>query len=64
MKERKSNRWEFPKYYVAKDGRKFEYDKYLNHGYGGKKHGYEDLPKDGYPYTIEFEKIPKPSWWK
>lgn len=44
------------KYYVSlKTGNKYLCSEYINHGYGGFKHGYKDLPKDEYPYTFEYE---------
>jgi hypothetical protein len=52
--------WERPVYYVTKDGRKFEYEKYLN--VETKKHGKLPLPKDGYPYIIEYEDIKRPDY--
>ena len=41
------------KYYKSKvTGNLYEFNKYTNHGYGGTKLDYIDLPKDEYPYTI------------
>lgn len=46
---------EKPKYWVSLiTGNKYLYEDYSNHGYGGVKHGWNDLP-DEYPYTIEYE---------
>lgn len=37
-------------------GNTFCVKKYVNHGYGGLHHGFMDLPKEEYPYTLLFEK--------
>jgi hypothetical protein len=42
-------------------GKEYEYGDYANHGYGGIKNGYKDLPLDEYPYTFIYETI-KPIW--
>lgn len=50
---------EKPKYWVSLvTGNKYPYKEYANHGWGGIKHGWSDLPKDEYPYTIEYEEKP------
>lgn len=42
-----------PKYYMSTvTSNKYDYKDYINHGYGGIKHGYIDLPKDEYPYLL------------
>jgi hypothetical protein len=43
--------------WVSKDGVKFDYAKYINHGKGCGilDNGFLDLPKEGYPYTIEYD---------
>ena len=38
-------------------GKKYPYAEYTNHGYGGVKHGFKDLPHDEYPYLLEYEPI-------
>lgn len=45
------------KYYVGKTGNKYPVKEYINHGFGGIYRNFKDLPKDEYPYTIEYEKI-------
>lgn len=47
-----------------KTGNTFPYDEYVNHGYGGIHRGKKDLPKDEYPYTVDFEIIDDPEWMK
>jgi hypothetical protein len=45
-----------PRYYRSDvTGNMYDYKKYNNHGHGGNKYGYEDLPSDGYPYTIIYD---------
>jgi len=47
-----------PTFHISlKTGNKFPYKKYASHGKGGIYQGYEDLPKDEYPYTLEYEKV-------
>ena len=42
-----------PKYHKSTvTGNMYDYMEYTNHGYGGVKHGYMDLPKDEYPYLL------------
>lgn len=43
-------------------GKRYAYDEYTNHGYGGIKYGFKDLPADEYPYTVIYEDRPKPKW--
>lgn len=41
-------------YYVSeKTGNRYATDEYHNHGYGGLKNGYKDLPLDEYPYIFD-----------
>lgn len=55
---------EKPKYWVSlKTGNKYPYYEYINHGWGGERHGKKDLPKE-YPYTIEYEESEIPLWMK
>lgn len=43
-----------PMYYVSEiTGNKYPYDDYINHGWGGIKYTYKDLPLDEYPYSVE-----------
>lgn len=49
LEERVATHW------VSRLGNKFLLIEYSNHGYGGIHHGTKDLPKDEYPYTIQFE---------
>ena len=54
-----------PKYWLSlTTGNKFSYYDHANHGWGGEKHGRKDLPKDEYPFTIEYEEPKIPSWMK
>lgn len=40
--------------YVSEiSGNKYSKEEYINHGYGGTKHGLKDLPEDEYPYYYE-----------
>lgn len=42
-----------PAYYESKiTGNRYSYSDYVNHGCGGYKMGYMDLPKDEYPYKL------------
>lgn len=44
-----------PKYYIHnKTLEKLPYNKYWNGGRGEDRDGMKDLPKDGYPYKIEY----------
>ncbi len=36
-------------------GKEYPYDEYTNHGWGGVKRGFKDLPAAEYPYTIIYE---------
>ena len=40
--------------YVGNTGNKYPIATYINHGKGGIYKGFKDLPKDEYPYTIEY----------
>lgn len=41
-------------YYISeKTGNRYPTDEYHNHGYGGLKNGYKDLPLDEYPYIFD-----------
>ena len=40
--------------YIGKSGKKYPYNEYLNHGYGGISGGRKDLPVEDYPYTFEY----------
>lgn len=42
--------------------KQYSYSEYTNHGYGGEKHGYKDLPSEGYPYTIIYSPSEIPVW--
>jgi len=43
-----------PVFYVSDvTGNKYPYDEYHNHGWGGIKRGFKDLPHDEYPYSTE-----------
>ena len=42
-----------PCYISLKTGKRYPRRLYLNHGYGGKMYEKEDLPKNGYPYSVE-----------
>lgn len=40
-------------YYVSnKTGKRYPAEDYLNHGWGGVKRGFKDLPHDEYPYSV------------
>jgi len=43
-----------PAFYISITGEKFPYGEYVNHGYGGVHRNAKDIPKDGYPYALEF----------
>jgi len=45
-------------------GNKYPYDEYCNHGWGGIKESKKDLPKEEYPYTIEYDELKIPLWMK
>lgn len=47
-----------PLYYIDKSGMKYDYRKYNTRGDGNEF----DLPKKGYPYTLEFEEQNPPHW--
>lgn len=52
-----------PEYWVSlKTGNKYPYLKYCNHGKGGEYRGFMDLPKDEYPYTIQYKAPLIPKW--
>lgn len=36
-------------------GKEYPYNEYSNHGYGGTKIGFKDLPYDEYPYSVIYE---------
>lgn len=42
--------------------KEYPYDEYRNHGYGGVKLGFKDLPHDEYPYSIIYEDPIIPMW--
>ncbi len=62
------------KYWIGKSVTKYPYfhptynlhenniQRYSNHGYGNIYRGAMDLPKNDYPYAIEYEEILKPLW--
>ncbi len=41
-------------HYVGKSGTEYSVKDYTNHGWGGYKHGFQDLPYDDYPYSIKY----------
>ena len=45
------------KVYLVSDvtGKRYDSEEYANHGYGGMKNSYKDLPHDEYPYSYEGE---------
>jgi hypothetical protein len=48
---------EIPEFWVSlKTGNMYSYKEYINHGYSGIKHGFKDLPKDEYPFTLKYYK--------
>jgi hypothetical protein len=52
-------------YYISeKTGKKYSKEEYINHGWGGIKLGFKDLPHDEYPYLIIDNKKEKPYWLK
>ena len=54
-----------PKFWVSlTSGSKYPYYEFHNHGWGNAKEGKRDLPKDEYPYTIEYEEPKIPLWMK
>jgi hypothetical protein len=51
-----------PIYYVSKvTGNKYTYDDHCNWG-SGDRGKTKDLPKDEYPYLIEYAEPEKPKW--
>lgn len=61
----KNTHWRKPRplYFIGNNGVKYPYynaiigeQGYANHGYGGLKGGLMDLPKEAYPFTLEYEK--------
>jgi hypothetical protein len=45
-----------PAFHVSEvTGNRYPYDEYTNHGWGGVKYGFKDLPHDEYPYFLEYE---------
>ncbi len=50
-----------PAFYVSNAGEKFPYEGYSSHGYGGTFREEIDLPKDEYPYSIEWAPNGKPN---
>lgn len=36
-------------------GKTYDYEMYSNHGQGGNWRGYQDLPKEEYPYTVIYD---------
>lgn len=42
-------------HYVGRSGKTYPVSEYINHGYGGVKRGFKDLPLDDYPYTYQYE---------
>lgn len=45
-----------PRFYKSLiTGNTYDYEAYSNHGQGGNWRGYQDLPKDEYPYTIIYD---------
>lgn len=54
-----------PGFYISeKTGKKYCKEEYTNHGWGGNKRGFKDLPHDEYPYIIVDYKKEKPYWLK
>ena len=45
-----------------KTGLKYSFEEYSNHGHGGIHRGKIDLPKDEYPYTIEYKPLKRKGW--
>lgn len=50
------------KWKSLKTGNEFDYNDYINHGWGGIKNGKMDLPMDEYPYTIIYVEPDIPLW--
>lgn len=42
-------------HWVGKTGNEYPKDKYINHGWGGIKKKWMDLPADEYPYSIKYK---------
>lgn len=53
---------ETPTHYVGCTGNEYPKNEYTNHGYGGEKYGFKDLPIDEYPYTIKYHVERKYNW--
>lgn len=50
-------------FYVSKvTGKKYSVEDYTNHGKGGFYKGFNDLPADEYPYSIEYKKEKLYKW--
>lgn len=45
---------ETPTHYVGRTGNEYPINEYHNHGHGGEKYGFKDLPADEYPYTRKY----------
>lgn len=45
-------------HYVGCTGKEYLKSDYANHGHSGFYRGFDDLPKDEYPYTIKYETGP------
>jgi len=43
-----------PTHYVGVTGKLYPMDEYVNHGWGGIKRGFKDLPSDEYPYGVVY----------
>jgi len=46
----KENKLSFTHYKSKVTGKIYDRSEYVNHGYGGVKNGFKDLPHDEYPY--------------
>ena len=42
-------------HWVGCTGIEYPKEEYINHGEGGIKRGFKDLPKDEYPYTVKYK---------
>lgn len=46
---------EISTHWVGCTGEEYSVVEYTNHGWGGIKKGFKDLPKNEYPYTIKYK---------
>ena len=53
---------EIPTHWVGCTGNEYPIEDYINHGHGGYKHGFKDLPINEYPYSIKY-RIERLYYW-